>query len=256
MFQFRRLHALIMVLTVVFAVGVVSTATSVAQGEDGSLNNNTSIYEGDALALDAQAYASEYGVSIDEAEYRLRLQDAIGELNAELSEKESHTFAGLLLQHTPEFRLVVQFTYDGEKIIQPYVEGKPFANIVDVRTVNTTFAELQATQNAAWLAVRDLGIPLDRDINILENRVELYVTDLSDFSDALQQANIQVPENIEVIKVDGLSREIADIYAGLALSSCTSGFSVKNGSGTKGITTAGHCSNSLSYNGKNVTTQA
>jgi len=32
----------------------------------------------------------------------------------------------------------------------------------------------------------------------------------------------------------------------------SSGFSVKNSSGTKGITTAGHCDNSLSYEGTNL----
>ena len=257
MFQFRRVYILIMVLIAVFAISVVSTATSVAQDEDGSLYNDTSIYEEDALTLDAQTYAAEYGVSFGEAEYRLKLQDEIGELNAELTEKERISFAGLWVQHAPEFRLVVQFTYDGEKTIQPYIEGKPFANIVEVRMVDTTLAELQATQNVAWLAVREVSIPLDYDINILENRVELYVIEPTDFSDALQKTNIQLPEHIEVIRVDGLSREVANIYAGLALSnSCTSGFSVKHSNGTKGVTTAGHCSNSQSYNSVNLPFQS
>lgn len=253
MFQFRRVYVLIMVLVAVFTISVIFTATSVAQGKNSSLNNNEAlIYEGDALALDAQVYATEYGVSFDEAEYRLKLQDAIGELNAELSKEERNTFAGLWLQHTPEFRLVVQFTHDGEKIIQPYIQGKPFADIVEVRMVNTTFAELQISQNAAWIAVQKLGIPMDYDINIPKNRVELYVIDPANFSSSLQKTNIQLPDHIEIIRVDGLSREATNIYAGLALSSCTSGFSVKNSSGTKGITTAGHCSNSQSYNGVNL----
>jgi streptogrisin C len=48
-----------------------------------------------------------------------------------------------------------------------------------------------------------------------------------------------------------LPRPASDIYGGLEIngSGCTSGFSVVNGSGTRGITIAGHCSTTDSYQG-------
>ena len=49
-----------------------------------------------------------------------------------------------------------------------------------------------------------------------------------------------------------MGQKEANIYGDLALSLCTSGFSVKNSAGAKGITTAGHCGNNLSYDGTNL----
>ena len=64
----------------------------------------------DAVAQDAVMYAADQGVDLDEAIRRLQLQDPIGELDAELTENERDTFGGLLIQHAPEFRVVVRFT--------------------------------------------------------------------------------------------------------------------------------------------------
>lgn len=84
---------------------------------------------------------------------------------------------------------------------------------------------------------------------MFENRVELYVIERSRFEGALQEARIEIPEHVKVITVSELSARETDIYAGLALYSCTSGFAVKNSSGTMGILTAGHCNDIQYYNG-------
>lgn len=173
-----------------------------------------------------------------------------------MSTNEQNTFAGLWVQHIPQFQVIVQFTQDSEETIQPYIENTYLTDVIEVRTVNMTLTELETTQNAAWSIVRDLGVPMDYDINIAENRVELYVTDPAQLNNVLRKANIHLPSNVQIIKVDGLSREVAEIFAGLALSSCTSGFSVRTSSGTKGITTAGHCPNSITYSGKNLPYQS
>ena len=61
---------------------------------------------------ETEMYAKRHGVTIDEARHRLKLQDVAGELDAELSIKEAETFAGLWIEHTPTFRVIVQFTCD------------------------------------------------------------------------------------------------------------------------------------------------
>lgn len=79
------------------------------------------------------------------------------------------------------------------------------------------------------------------------------------FDNALQRREIQLPDNVRVITVEALAEDTANIYGGLALSTCTSGFLVQNGWWpfiTKGITTAGHCPNTLSYNGSSLTFQS
>ncbi|MBI5962692.1 MAG: hypothetical protein HY863_04395 [Chloroflexi bacterium] len=80
---------------------------------------------------DAETYAKNYGISLDEAFRRFHLQDVAGELQATLREKEADTFASIWLEHTPEFKIVVLFTRDAERTIQPIV----IPNNVEIITV-------------------------------------------------------------------------------------------------------------------------
>ncbi len=50
---------------------------------------------GDALLKDATEYAKDVGVSVGEAVRRLKLQTAIGQLDAKLTSGEPDTFGGL-----------------------------------------------------------------------------------------------------------------------------------------------------------------
>ncbi len=72
------------------------------------------------------------------------------------------------------------------------------------------------------------------------------------FTNGLLKANVQLPTNVEVVKFLELPRNVSEIGGGEALSTCTSGFSVMDLSGIKGITTAGHCRNAQTYNGVNL----
>lgn len=53
----------------------------------------------------------------------------------------------------------------------------------------------------------------------------------------------------------GSSEPTVNLYGGLDIGSCSSGFAVKKGS-TYGVTTAGHCTGSMSYGGSGLTFQA
>jgi hypothetical protein len=245
MFRFRRAYFLILVFA---SITLIFANTSVAQGEVGTPENDAPIFEGDALLLDAQGYADEHGLELSEAVRRLQLQEPAGELNAELLAKESATFAGAWIQHSPEFRIIVQFTENGEATLQPYIENGPLAGMVEVRTADVPLIELEAIQDAIWLAIRGLDIPVASGINAFENRVELYVVERQRLDAALRATNIQLSDRVEIVTVNELGEDEIDIFAGLELSTCTSGFSVKNSSGTKGITTAAHCNNVQKYN--------
>ena len=62
----------------------------------------------EALRQDAASYAERYRVSVDEAVRRLRVQMAVGELEAALSRDQQASFAGLWIEHEPRFeRLLV-----------------------------------------------------------------------------------------------------------------------------------------------------
>jgi len=241
----RRVYLLLVVLGIVIAL---SAGTSIAQTPGGEEPLGE-----EALNQDAKMYASHFGVDLDEALRRLQLQGTIGGLSTELAEKERDTFAGLWIQHEPEFRVIVAFTRDVEETVQPYVEGKPFADIVEVRTADATLAELKATQEVVYLALRELDIPADLLVDESENRVEVRVTDRAQLDAALQKVGIQLPDHVVVVTVDGLFTPTADIFGGKRLDHppemCTSGFSVVDSGGTKGVTTAAHCEDSESYDG-------
>lgn len=82
--------------------------------------------------------------------------------------------------------------------------------------------------------------------------------DRSRFDNALQIGEIKSSEMVRVITVKALAEKTANIYGGLSLTSCTSGFSVVKGIilKTYGITTDGHCNNAQSYSGTSLTFQS
>ena len=162
--------------------------------------------EGGSESFDEWAYLSDPEVDPLELELGFgELQEPVGELGAELAAKERDTFAGLWIEWTPKFHVVVRFTRDGEETIQPYLENAPFVDAVEVRAARATLAELQNAHAAANRAVSDLGIAFNSGTNVKENRVELYVTDPKALDAALQRANMQLPDYIEMVKFDVLA---------------------------------------------------
>ena len=152
-----------------------------------------------ALAQDAQWYADQYGVSLEEAISRLMLQNTIGELGAEIESKEADTLAGFWIQHEPEYRVVVAFTKDGEATISKYVQDGPLAEIIEVRTAPATLRDLQTAQKDAGRLVQGLGFNIASSINVFENRVELYATDRANLEKALHENGKTLPDHVVII---------------------------------------------------------
>ncbi len=175
----------------------------------------------EALLVDAQIYASNTGISLDEAIRRFRLQDVAGHLEAELSTKEAETFAGLWLEHTPEFRLVVRFTRNAEETIRPYMDKyEELAGIIEVLSAEVSLVDLQRAQAEAMSIARGLGIPVGSQINVFENRVELYVAERVRFDAALQRLQMQgvrLPDHVEVITVAQMGGPDAELVGELVL---------------------------------------
>lgn len=170
-----RFLAVACVLTLILlAVGLAPGGTPTATAQDVSPPHFSA---SEARLADAQIYAKHMGVSVDEAARRFDLQDAAGNLDAELSRKESATFAGLWVQHTPDFRVVVRVTHNGADVLAPYVQRAGLVGWVDVRPADATLVALQKAQSEAMEAVRRAGLEVESEINVYENRVQLYVID-------------------------------------------------------------------------------
>jgi hypothetical protein len=157
---------------------------------------------GPALQADAAEYARQAGVSQEEALRRLRLQDEFGGLNGLLQNEQSQTFAGSWIQHEPDYRLVVAFTQDGERTLQPYLQGKPWAELVEIKTFSHSLAELKAAQWRAMKIAGTLKIPINSGIDERENRVNVVVGNPKLFLEELGAAGLELPESVEVTPID------------------------------------------------------
>jgi hypothetical protein len=215
-----------------------------------SASTRVSAPEPDALAQDAEVYAARYRVSVDEALRRLRLQESVGNLNADLQANYPETFAGLVIEHEPEYRVVARFTRGGAEALQRAVREPGLAAVVHEEHGEVPLQRLQARLEAAYARVRGRGIEATAGLNLRLNRPEIYVPRAAA---ALARAAIPVETGAAVVEVERLPTPEVLLYGGLNLSSCTSGFYVRNSAGTQGISTAGHCPSSQSYAGFGLT---
>ena len=221
-----------------------------ASEENPSANNDGGAAQvKEALLKDSKMYASMHNVSIDEAVRRLMLQDDVEDINGNLVTKESDTFAGLWIQHEGGFKVVMRFTHEGNTTIKPYIQNTSLEDIVEVRPADVSLEELKSEQLLVTQMINQSDIPFMTGINVIENKVELYVYDAQKVFDYLQDMKLWLPNHTRINEVNHLGEEVEDIYGGLGLTLCTSGFSVYDANGTLGITTAGHCNNEQSYNG-------
>jgi hypothetical protein len=202
----------------------------------------------DPLVQDAAMYAETYGVTLEEAVRRFDLQTKVGELDAALTENETETFAGLWIEHRPTFRVVARFTQGGKETVRHYVPAE-LQGLVDVRGARATLAQLEAEVEAAGSVTRGVGVHADADVNLARNRAEVYVTSRGALDAALQRNRVGLPVDVVVEETAELAVLDANIYAGLALTTCTSGYSVRHNDGRTGITTAAHCGNTQRRSG-------
>lgn len=203
----------------------------------------------DGLQQDAAVYASTFGVSLQEGGRRLQLQEAVDALNARLTEEQAGTFAGLSIEHTPEFHVIARFTRKGEETIRPYLTPA-LAEVVRVEPARFTLRQLERRLEASYRRVRASGIPAAGGVDVRANRAEVHVQRGRGVS---AQAFVAGEEDLAVVEVDHLPQEEITMYGGLSITGCTSGFTVRNSAGTRGVSTSGHCGNSQTLSGVALT---
>ncbi len=159
----------------------------------------------DVVFPEVAIYAEHYGIAVDEALSRFEIQEAFAGLDTQLSIKEAETFAGLYIQHEPEFRIVALFTRNGEETIKPYIPDG-MAEYVEVRTVKVSYLELQNAQSEVSSALRSLGIRADSSIDVKENNIKYKVTDLAPVENAIGDGRLMIPGYVDIIEVEALAQ--------------------------------------------------
>lgn len=252
--RIRNVAAAAVITLVVGALGACDSLPSTPQESQQAapLTSSSAPQQEDALRRDAEAYAVRYGVGVDEALRRLRVQGAAGELNARLQAEYPETFAGLTIEHQPAYAVVARFTRGGDEALASAAVDPALARVLRAERATVPLRVLQRRLEAAYGRARGQGVEVTGALNLRANRPEIYVP--AHAADAARAA-VPVETGAAVVVVDALPRNEALLYGGLNLGTCTSGFYVKNASGTRGISTAGHCGNSLSFGGSGLTYQ-
>ncbi len=155
--------------------------------------------ESDALRQDAPSFADAQGISLEEAMERLTNQEGIGEIQPLLEADFPDTYAGLWIQHEPEYGVVIALTEGDISTVQPYIAGKPWEPVVEVRQVEHSLAELRAAQTAASQAAQELNIPVSTGSDIMNNRVEVMVGNPDLFQADLEAAGISLPDFVVIL---------------------------------------------------------
>jgi hypothetical protein len=235
----------VIALTLLIVLGLPVGGGAQMTGDDSIVENEDS----SALFHDASSYAEDNNTSIDEAMNRLRLQDTIGEFGESIELGEQDVFAGAWIQHNPEFKVIVLLTNGNEDTILSYATSHGLEDLIEVRSAPLSLVDLSSTREQLVQTLLNLGLVFDSDINVHLNEIEFYVLDESEFRSSLVENNLDLPDFVKIIETPELATPAVDIYAGLALRTCTSGFSIRFADSSRGVSTAGHCSNSQSRNG-------
>ena len=164
----------------------------------------------DPASREAEGYAAHHGVSLEQAQNRFTLQRLAGELNAVLSDREGRTFAGLWIEHTPQFRVVVQFTRDAQETIARHIQNDDLAEVLEVRTADVSLAELREAQSAAMEAIGSANIPIESGIDIKAGRVKVYVAERDRLDDEIERGRVTLPDNVDLVTVPAMGQNEAD----------------------------------------------
>ncbi len=153
------------------------------------MNELAEKYKDDPEKFDAAVYALHEGVTVEEAVRRFELMDEAHLLGNALEENEADTLAGFWIQHEPNFCLVAAFTRNGEETLEKYREDYPgLVAITEVREMKYTQAELLAAQQEAMSLLNELGLFFSSGTMIMDNRVEIYITDSRLFYSRLEES--------------------------------------------------------------------
>lgn len=206
--------------------------------------------------MDAEEYASVMGVGLEEAQQRLSFQVEIGNINERLLKEVGDIYGGIVIEHQPNYRIVLQATKDADALVGKFTQQSSFATFVESRTVKATLLELENARVKGAKIAEDLGIQANSGVDVAKNKAILYVLSKDRLMDAMNKKGLRLPESLLVEEVQVLPTKTTTLYGGVALTSpiCTTGYSVVNTSNNiKGVTTAGHCTPPMVYAGITLT---
>jgi hypothetical protein len=155
----------------------------------------------DPFVRDATSFAEHEGLSLEEAVRRLEFQETIGAIQPELEADLPDSYAGLWVEHQPQYRIVIALTEGNESTIQPYVDDKAWADHVEVRPADYSLAVLRNAQQEASRVAGQLNLALTTAVDVKQNRVELLVGNPDLFQADLAAVGLDLPPAVIILPI-------------------------------------------------------
>jgi len=159
------LHVKLISGSVLIAASAVFSLSATAQNRD----------------IVAEKYSDTYKTSITEATQRLAASREAGKLQQRTAADNPETFAGLYIEHTPEFQIVVLFTKDPQRNLAKYTQSKLYSAKIAPRSLEL----LLAVQEEVGEQLSKSGVRFESGIDIRKSEVELHVLDAGRARDVL-----------------------------------------------------------------------
>ncbi|HEX8210308.1 MAG TPA: hypothetical protein VF584_08970 [Longimicrobium sp.] len=206
----------------------------------------------EAVRQDARSYAAQFNVGIDEAVRRLHAQEQQGEVVSRLRAANRGRFAGLWVEHQPEFRIVVRLTGNapaGPEFRNPAASSPTPVVFVTgaAATESEVLGRIQASLPRFAAALPRL-MGTDHDVRTGEIVLTVHATGAA--ADAARStAAALAREAGHPVRVSFIDTPLQNQHTrgGASLSTCTAGFVVANSGGTRGVTTSAHCGSTQTY---------
>lgn len=139
-----------------------------------------------------EQYAKTFNVSPAEAERRSTLRKEIGELNARLEQSEPDTFAGMHLEHTPNFRAIVRFKGDAIAALARYTKNPLFV----ASTAEVSVRDLVQTQSTVYGLLKALNFESTSRVMVSTGRVDFFVADPAAVRQLVATGALKVPSYV------------------------------------------------------------
>lgn len=216
----------------------------------------------DVLRLDAQNLAAQKGMPLGQALKAVRAQEDLGDEIAALRQELGGRVAGISVSYDPEYRIVVRLKGNAAPSKKMLAASSGNVPIEYVTGAQATTDEMVANFERNLPAIRAL-FPTLQGLGTDERTGEITVVV---FAEGAAQAVAKGkkddlfkllghPVRIETVSTQTVD---SDVRGGSKITSpssyCTSGFTVKNSSGTTGMTTSAHCEGINTYYNPNGTT--
>jgi len=198
----------------------------------------------EALASDARMYVREHGTTLQEATIRLEWQMVAGEVAETVKGLAAGRYAGSWIDNGADWRLVIRVAQHKRiTALESFAEQAPIPMVIDYGAPRS---EQQLAREAERLAetLRKSTAGID-GVGVDVRAGGLVVIANPDAPQAV--ATSVVPDDVPVHVERSKGRAINTNRGGVNMSTCTAGFSVVTSDGRRGLTTAGHCSDTQAY---------